>query len=388
MRTAAAVSSPAGLRLEDIELLPLEPHGVLLRVGAANVGAADAMVLPDLPDLPPPDLPPDLVGMPPHPTHLVNGHGGAAIVEEVGERVERVRPGQRVIVTSTPNCGTCRFCLRGLPQFCALLVPFGRPFATMADGTPVHGNSSVGLFARHAVSTEFHCTPVDTQISDEHLALLSNPVVTGAGAALITAPVRPGSTVAVVGCGTVGLAYVQAARFAGAERIIAVEPLPERRAAALLLGATDALDPHAVDPAAEVRRLAGDGGGVPFGQGADYVFEAAGDARALEQAWAMTGLGGHLVCSGIAAPGTTVSFPMSEFAVVAGRTVHPCQQGSALMARDLPWLVGLTERGVFDLAAMTERTYRLDETATALADVAARRVLGAAVIPSSADETR
>jgi len=416
MKTIAAISTPAGLQVEEIELGELQANDVLLRVSAANVGSADIPLAPPgldgagMPPGPPPggpgmppDPPPGGPGMPPGPpaggpsmppggtgfdvggpatpTHLVNGHGGVAVVEAVGSAVDRVRPGQRVIVVSTPNCGSCRYCVRGLPQFCAKLVPFGRAYARTADGTPVHGNSNVGLFAQHTITTEYHCTPVETDLPDDQLALVANPIVTGAGAALITAPITPDSVVAVVGCGPIGLGYVQAARFAGASRIVAVDPLPQRRAAAERFGANDVFDPGAVDPVAEVRKI-DDGGGALFAGGADFVFDASGDARGIEQAWAMTGLGGHLVLAGISSdPFARVSFPLAEFAVIAGRTIHPCQQGSALMARDLPWLVQLAERGVFDLAKLAERTYRLEDAAAAMADVSDRSVLGAAIVP-------
>ncbi|WP_408997449.1 zinc-binding dehydrogenase [Streptomyces scabiei] len=204
---------------------------------------------------------------------------------------------------------------------------------------------------------------------------------TGVGAALRTARIEPGSVVAVVGCGPVGLSYIQAARLALADQIIAIEPLAHRRAAALRMGATTVIDPAETDPVEAVCELSGDAGGVNQGRGADYVFDAANDASATEQAWAMTRSAGDLTLAGLdPRPGARVSFPMVQFSNF-GKTIHSCQMGSLLMRRDLPWMVRLAERGQLDLASLAERTYPLKAVGEALRDVAECNVLGATVDP-------
>jgi S-(hydroxymethyl)glutathione dehydrogenase/alcohol dehydrogenase len=246
----------------------------------------------------------------------------------------------------------------------------------------VHPLGYLGGFAELAAVPDIQLVPVTTDLPAEQLALIPNPVCTGVGAALRTAPVEPGSVVAVVGCGPVGLSYVQAARLALAAQIIAIDPLPHRREAALRLGATTALDPTEVDPVEAVMDLSGDVGGINQGRGADFVFEVARKARAVEQAWAMTRSAGHLTLAGLSEdPGATVTFPMVEFSN-HGKTVHSCQQGSLRMRRDLPWMVRLAEQGQLDLKAMAERSYGLDEVVQAMRDVGDCSVLDANVVPA------
>lgn len=424
MKMTAALSTPSGVCVEEIELLPPGPRDVVVRVEAANVSIADAFSPPGGPGGPgmgpgglgdpggtpgPGGLPgtggpggpagPGGVPFPephsfpePHnaafdfrklPDHIVNGHAGVGVVEETGAGVSRVRVGDRVLMTSNPNCAVCAYCLRGRPDQCAEMVPVGPAFAHCQDGTEVCANGRVGCFAELSVIPETQLTPVSSDLPGDQMCLIANPVATGVGAAMIIAPVVPGSVVAVLGCGPVGLSYIQGARLAQAAQIIAVDPLPHCREAALRFGATDVVDPDQGNPVEAVRELSGDAGGLMFGRGADFVFEAVGDAGAAEQAWSMTRLTGHVTLAGAGGERPTVSFPYGEFAILAGRTVHSCQWGGVLQRRDFPWLVKLAEQGRLDVAGMAERSYALKELGDALRDVTARSVIGATLLPAA-----
>lgn len=392
LKTNAAVTTPLGTQVEEIELREPGPHDVVVRIEGANVSIIEA--IPDTPpDLPAggpppgmPDLPAGMPDLPQFPPNVVHGHAGVAVVERTGPAVSRVKAGDRVLMTSTPNCDVCYYCRRGRPDHCAEMVG-GALFAHRLDGAEVHANGAVGCFAEMSVIPETQLTPVTTDLPADQLALIANPVATGVGAARVIAPVQPGSTVAVVGCGPVGLSYIQAARLSLAERIIAIDPLPHRRQAALRFGATTVIDPAETDPVQAVRDLTEDHGGmVP--RGADYTFEAAGDARAVEQAWAMARMTGDVTLAGAGTAGSgglgaSASFPVMLFSIGGGKTVHTCQWGGILQRRDFPWLIRLAERGQLDVAAMAERSYPLTDIGTALKDVADRAVIGATLLPGT-----
>ena len=198
------------------------------------------------------------------------------VVEQAGARVERVQVGQRVIVPATPECGRCYFCVRHRSDQCVRLVGAPPRFvATRADGTEVRA-SGTATYAEQIKIPEIFAFGVESDLPDEQLALMGCGVVSGLGAVMRVAEVQPGSSVAVVGCGHLGLWMIQGARVAGAAQIIAVEPLAERRALAAELGATDLVDPGEADPIEQVRALTG-------GRGADYALEAAGRIEAMER---------------------------------------------------------------------------------------------------------
>lgn len=356
------------IEVEPLELLDLGDEDVLVRVGAANVSFSDHITVGST----------ELDG--PGALPQVLGHAAVGVVVAVGSAVHRVAVGDRVIATSTPQCGECWFCLRDAAQHCAELRLVGPPHARRADGTAVIPSGSVGAFAEFAVAPQLQLTVVRTTVTDAELALVANPLGVGVGAALRTAPVEAGSVAVAVGCGPCGLAYVQAARLAGAGTIVAIDPIADRRAMALRLGATIAIDPAEQDPVAAVHEIGGDHGGLQ-GAGGDYVFESAADPRAIEQAWQMTRAAGHLVLSSVPVDMTaTVTFPAVPFALF-GKTVHSCQYGSLDIRRDLPWIVGLIERGQLDAQALLTHEYGLDEVDAAIAAVGRREVLGATVIP-------
>ena len=252
-------------------------------------------------------------------------------------------PGDRVVCTWMTACGACWFCLRGESHLCEELAD-QRDERRLArgDGSAAVPMLGIGTFADHAVVDERSLVKVQTDLPDEQLALIGCGVTTGVGAALNTAAVRPGSTVAVIGCGGVGQSVIQGARIAGATRIIAVDTVALKRETALALGATDAVDPRAGDPVEPVRELTG-------GRGVDYAFEVAGVQATLTAAYAWSrGGGGTLVMVAIQPAG---EFSWTPFDAVRNeKRVLGCWYGSAEVRRDFPRLIELAATGRLDVA--------------------------------------
>ncbi len=203
--------------------------------------------------------------------HWIQGHGGVGVVEAVGPEVKRVQPGDRVCVSGTPQCGACYQCLRGRSDMCQFLGRQGPndlvPIADMRDGTPVYANSHIGGLAELMVTFEEWVVPVFTKASAADLGMVCSCVsVAGLGTTTSQglAAIAPGSIVAVVGCGPLGLSAVQGARIAGASTIIAIDPIRARRDVALKVGATHVLDPNVdVDKLVEKVRALSNGPNKP-----------------------------------------------------------------------------------------------------------------------------
>src|SRR6516165_3090369 len=255
MKVAVAYQVGQPLVLEDLPVPAIGPRDVLVRVSASGICHTDLNVIEGRSALPLP---------------IVPGHEGCGIVEAVGPEVRRVKAGDRVLASVTPACGSCWWCVSGMSQHCALNagVKAIKRF-TLPDGRQAGAVCGCGTFAEAMVVDEASVVPVHTSLKDDELALLGCGVTTGLGAALNTAGVRPGSSVAVIGCGGVGQSVVQGARISGASTIIAIDPALARREVSLSVGATHAVDPNDGDPIEQVRRLTG-------GRGADFTFEVVG----------------------------------------------------------------------------------------------------------------
>jgi S-(hydroxymethyl)glutathione dehydrogenase/alcohol dehydrogenase len=209
-------------------------------------------------------------------------------------------------------------------------------------------------------------------LPDEQLALIGCGVTTGVGAVLVTANVKPGSIVAVVGCGGVGRSAIQGARIAGAERIIAIDPVPLKRDAAKALGATDLIDPNAVDPVEAVRELTG-------GRGVDYGFEVVGRPETIQQTIDLVRPGGTAVVVGVMGPTDFFQVHGLQF-IYGAKTIIGSFGGSAVPSRDFPRYVRMAEEGKLDLASMISRRYRLDQVNEALDATAKGEVLRAMLV--------
>jgi S-(hydroxymethyl)glutathione dehydrogenase / alcohol dehydrogenase len=340
---------------------------------------------------------------------LIQGHGGVGVVEAVGPEVRRVQVGDRVCVSGTPQCGSCYQCLRGRADMCQFLGRQGPddlvPIADMRDGTPVYANSHIGGLADLMVTFEEWVVPVFTKATAADLGMVCSCVaVAGLGATTSqgVALVEPGSIVAVVGCGPLGLSGVQGARIAGASTIIAIDPVRVRRELAMKVGATHTLDPNAegdklVERVRELskgpnnRLWAGgrDSGGLLGGAGADFVLEAAGADQAppkveagpdptgilpLRQAYEMCAPGGHIVTTSL--PRGNITLPAVLF-TIGGRTHHAGQAGGASPMRDIPRLVELLDKGQYNAKALATSVVPIERMLEAYEDVVYRTTVTA-----------
>ena len=362
MKTRAAVlyeyNTP--LVIEEVELDPPRAGEVLVRMGASGVCHSDYHTVQGIHGWPLP---------------TILGHEGAGIVEEAGPGVTNVAAGDHVMISWLPACGHCRFCSLGRPNLCENLA--WSDAGTMMDGTtrfrigdrPVY-HYEVSSFAEHAVIPATQAVPVDPSLSLSALALIGCAVTTGVGAVLNTARVRPGDTVAVVGCGGVGLNIVQGARIAGAGVIVAVDREPRKLELARELGATHAVDASTDGVAERVREIVGR-------DGVDHAFEAIGRPATIELAIALVGRGGQAILVGMAPPDARPSFD-ALMLTYHERAIRGCWYGSCRQAVDFPLMVDLYRDGKLRIDLLVEPC-TLDEVNEAFAAIeagtAARRVI-------------
>jgi S-(hydroxymethyl)glutathione dehydrogenase / alcohol dehydrogenase len=340
----------------------------------------------------------------------IQGHGGVGVVEAVGPQVRRVQVGDRVCVSGTPQCGNCYQCLRGRADMCQYLSDNNLAvIAEMKDGTPVVANSHIGGLAELMITNEEWVVPIFTKALAADVGMVCSCVtVAGLGATTspTLAPVQPGSTVAVVGCGPLGLSAVIGAKLAGASMIIAIDPIRVRRELAQTLGATHALDPNAegnnlVGRVRELTRFPTDrfmsggrtSGGLLGGAGADYVIEAVGaDAvpprmeagpdptgiLPMRQAYEMTAPGGHVITTSL--PRGNITLPGVLFSI-GGRTHHAGQAGGSQPMRDIPRYVEMLDAGQFNAKALATTIVRLEDMLPAYEQVAYRTTVTAIMTP-------
>jgi S-(hydroxymethyl)glutathione dehydrogenase/alcohol dehydrogenase len=407
-------SGPGRTTIHDVVLRPIGGRQVVVRTEATNLCYSNVPAVLGLQPVP-------VAGAAPSPLAIgsgmrqmsdmaiVQGHGGIGFVEAVGPEVRRVRVGDRVLVSGTPQCGSCYHCLRGRADMCQFLSAIGADdlvaVADLSDGTPVYQNSHIGGLAELMVTFEEWVVPVFTKASAADLGMVLSCVsVAGLGATLSPslAPVEAGSTVAVVGCGPLGLSAVQGARIAGASTIIAIDPIGVRRDLARKVGATHALDPNAEGAklVERVRALAAwptdrlwsggrNPGGRRPGSGADFVIEAAGadnappklergpdptGVQAVQQAYQMCALGGHLITTSLVRG--NITFPGTQF-TIGGVTHHPGQAGGASPMRDFPKFVRLLDEGQYNAKALATTVVPLERMLGAYEEVAYRTTITA-----------
>ena len=299
------------------------------------------------------------------------GHEAAGVVEAVGEQVAGLRPGDQVVLAWRAPCGRCRSCARGRPWHC-----FDSRTATrtpaLQDGTPLTTALGIGGFAGLALVAAGQAVKVDPAVPPEVACLIGCGVMTGYGAIVNTAGVRPGDTVAVFGCGGVGDAAVHAAALAGARKVIAVDLDRRKLAWAAELGATDLVDASQVDPVATIRELTG-------GFGADVTVEAVGHPDVMKQAFHARDHAGTLVQVGVPDPTMRVNLRMLDF-FGRGGALKPSWYGDCLPARDFPVLADLYVRGRFDLDRFVSETVALDQVEAAFARMRRGEVLRSVVV--------
>ena len=285
---------------------------------------------------------------------ILLGHEGAGVVEEVGSDVTSVAPGDRVVVAWRAPCGECPQCRRGDPRRCSSQLRAKRRLHRAADGALLTPVLRCGTFADQAVVHEACAVKVPEELPVEQAALLACGFSTGAGAALWATPVREGSSVAVIGCGGVGLAVVQGALLAGAEQIVAVDVAPEKLEHARALGATDAVDASADDPVEAVRELAG-------GRGVEFAFSAIGAASGLAQAVRMCAYAGTATLVGLPLPGAKLDVDLEADVFWPHVTLAVTHGGDTIPQEDFPFFAHAALEGRIDLARFVTSTISLDE---------------------------
>ena len=339
MKAAVLRETRAPLTIEDIVVAEPAPREVLIRTAAVGVCRSDLHFVD---------------GSFPHALPTVPGHEAAGVVEAVGSDVAHVRPGDHVITFFTAFCGACEFCTSGRPSLCTdastRRAPDATPRIALADGTPLATFLNLSAFAERMLVHENACVAISRDMPLDRAALLGCAVITGAGAVFNDSRVRPGESVAVIGAGGIGLAAINAARIAGAARIVVIDPVEEKRAIAQRLGATDALAPDK-DTAKAVMALTG--GGV------HYAIEAVGRPETAELAWQILRRGGTATILGMIAPGQSVSIPGPSF--LSGKKLQGSLLGSSRFPIDLPRLVDHYLAGRLDLDTLIAERIALED---------------------------
>ncbi|MEX2080701.1 MAG: Zn-dependent alcohol dehydrogenase [Dehalococcoidia bacterium] len=337
VKAAVMYAANQPLVIEDIEVDEPGPNEVLVKTGASGVCHSDLHFME---------------GSYPYPTPCVLGHESAGTVLKVGPGVTRAKVGDRVVVAFVTSCGSCDFCVTGKPHLCANTNALGRLGRIKLNGQPMMQFANMSAFADQQLVHQNACVQVPDAVPLEVAALVGCSVMTGVGAVANTAKVPVGSTVAVVGAGGVGLNIIQGAKLAGASRIIAVDLLENKLAAAREFGATDVVDASKGDAVSAVQALTN--GGV------DFAFEAIGLAKTAEQCWGMAKRGGKAIIVGMIPVGQSVTIPGPDF-IFGEKGMLGSFYGSTRQTYDMPWLMELYRQKRLKIDELITRRYKLEE---------------------------
>ncbi|GAA2341219.1 S-(hydroxymethyl)mycothiol dehydrogenase [Saccharopolyspora halophila] len=280
------------------------------------------------------------------------GHEAAGIVEQVGEGVSDVAPGDFVVLNWRAVCGVCRACKRGEPQYCFDTHNAAQPM-TLGDGTPLEPALGIGAFAEKTLVHSGQCTKVDPEAEPAVAGLLGCGVMAGIGSAVNTGGAKPGDTVAVIGCGGVGDGAIAGANMAGARRVIAVDTDPKKLEWAREFGATHTVNAAESDTIEAVRDLTG-------GFGADIVIDAVGRVETFKQAFYARDLAGTVVLVGVPTPDMTLELPLLDL-FGRGGAIKSSWYGDCLPERDFPMLVELSRQGRLPLEKFVTERIALDQ---------------------------
>lgn len=365
MKAVVFAEPSAPIEYTDVELAAPRAGEVRVRIAAAGVCHSDLHVKRGEWDAPAP---------------LVMGHEGSGVVTELGEGVTSLAVGDHVVLSWVPPCGECRYCRSGHEARCQKVATVVAPKGVLFDGTsrlsrdgePVHHYLGVSSFAEEVVVPASGAVKVRDDAPLDVIAVVGCAVATGVGAVLNTAAVEPGSTVAVIGCGGVGLNVVQGAKLAGAERIVAIDVLADKTQMALQFGATDRIDASQADAVEQLFELIPDG--------VDYAFDAIGRTSTTEQAIRMLGLGGAAVIVGLPPTGAKASFEPLVLAE-ADQRILGSNYGSVRPSIDIPALVDRYMDGQLKLDPLISGKRPLAEAAEAFDDLEKGSVLRTLLIP-------
>ena len=358
---AAILQTPGQLDLVDLVIDKPAAHEVLIRVVGSGLCHSDLHAI----DAQVPNRP-----------IIVPGHEASGIVEQVGSEVTYMQPGDHVITFLVQFCGECEYCLGGRPTICATPVGARKPDAAATapnprltyQGKPVGQFANLGAFAEQMLVHEHAVAKIDRDYPMDRAAIIGCGVCTGLGSVLKSAAVRPGSTVAVVGGGGVGLSAVQGARIAGARRIILVDIQPEKFDLARKAGATDCVDPGQGDPVQQIKDLTG--GGV------DYSFECLGLKATCEQSVQMLRPGGVATIIGLGG-----DFSVGATFLLRGeRRVQGAFMGSNNFRADMPKYMDLDRQGRLDIGSLIESHIALADINAGYEAMRQRQIQGRRVI--------
>ena len=332
------------LTVEDVELAPPGDDEVLIKTGAAGLCHSDLSMIR---------------GVMERKVPMVPGHEAAGVVEEVGKNVTQCKAGDHVVMSFVPICGECEYCTTGRSNIC---ITAFRARATGAlingerrlslEGRPLHHTNGVSCYAEYMVACEDSVIVIDKDVPMVDAALFGCAVVTGVGAIINTAKIRPGATIGVVGLGGVGLCALLGGIVAGAGRIIAIDVADDKLGLARQLGATDtfnATDPDCIDKVVDATK-----GGV------EYAFEVAGVVAAMQTAYAITRRGGMTVTSGLSQQEHTFKIPHAQL-VVDERTIKGSYMGSSVVRQDVPKFIQLYKQGKLPVDKLRSGNIGLEE---------------------------
>lgn len=328
MKAAVLFETKQPLEIADVDVAKPGAHEVLIRTVAVGVCRSDLHFVD---------------GAYPHPLPAIPGHEAAGVVEAVGSEVRTVRPGDHVVTCLSAFCGHCEFCVTGRMFLCVSSdVRRGKgeaPRLVLANGNPVNQMLNLSAYAEMMLVHEHACVAIDRDMPMDRAALIGCAVTTGAGAVFNTTDVSPGETVCVVGCGGIGLAAVNAAKIAGAGKIIALDPVPEKRAIAEKLGATHTFDAMSETVVAEVVEVSK--GGV------HHAIEAVGRPQSADTTVKVLRRGGTATILGMMPLDQKVG--LSAMDLLSGKRLQGGIMGSNRFPVDIPRLVDFYQRGLLDL---------------------------------------
>jgi S-(hydroxymethyl)glutathione dehydrogenase/alcohol dehydrogenase len=340
MKAAVLHAAHQPLTIEEIAVNKPGPREVLLRTAFAGLCHSDLHFIE---------------GLYPIPTPVVLGHESSAIVEAVGDGVTYVKPGDHVITCLSVFCGTCPQCLTGHPNLCenteVKMLPGVAKRMTWHGGQPMNQAFNLSSFGEQMLVHENSMVKIDDDIPLDRAALVGCGVMTGVGAVFNAAKVEPGATVAVIGCGGIGLSAVNGAALAGAERIIAIDTVPSKLELAREMGATDTINASNADPVEQIRDLTR--GGV------QYSFEAIGTKATAEQSFQMLRPGGTATIIGMVPFGLKIELHGFDF--LRDRKIQGTSMGGNRFRVDMPRLLSLWKQGRLKLDHLISGRIRLEQ---------------------------
>lgn len=338
MKAAVLYAPNQPLVIENVETDEPQANEVLIKTAATGVCHSDLHFME---------------GKWMYPMPVVLGHESAGVVEKVGPGVTNVKPGDRVVVAFVQSCGSCERCTTGRPALCSEGQSLNRMGRLKLNGQPVFQFAGVSGFAEYQLVSNKACVHVPEGVPMEVAALVGCSVMTGVGAVTNTVKLQVGQTVAVIGCGGVGLNIIQGARLAGASRIIAVDLMESKLAAAKEFGATDVVDASSGDAVQQVMQLTG--GGV------DYAFEAIGLMKTAQQCWEMARRGGQAVVVGMLPLAEQLTLSNAGMSFLGEKGIIGSYYGSTRQTYDMPWLMELYRQKRLKIDELISRKYELGQ---------------------------